>query len=70
MVQIESAPPERVRLFVDPVVIPVNGGQTNLTAIVTDESGNPVPDQTVSFKILQRTGGGESVDPPFSVTDE
>ena len=70
MIIVESAPPENVRLFVDPVVIPVNGGLTNLTAIVTDESGNPVPGQTVSFQILQGPGGGESVDPAFSVTDE
>ncbi|MCH8287363.1 Ig-like domain-containing protein, partial [candidate division KSB1 bacterium] len=69
IVTIVSAPPANIKLIVDPVVVAVNGGAVDLTAIVTDISGNPVANRIVSFKIIQGPAGGESIDPTFAVTD-
>ncbi|MCH7782608.1 Ig-like domain-containing protein [candidate division KSB1 bacterium] len=69
IVTIVSAPPANIKLIVDPVVVAVNGGTVELTAIVTDISGNPVANRIVSFKIVQGPAGGESIDPTFAVTD-
>jgi len=69
VITITSAPPAAIRLIVDPIVITVNSGSANLTAIATDNNNNPVQGQIVSFKIVQGPGGGESITPPYITSD-
>ncbi len=68
-VTISSTPPATIKLIADPIVVAVNGGESKLTAIITDAGGNPVADQIVSYNIVTGPGGGENIDPSFSTTD-
>ncbi|MFC1564281.1 beta strand repeat-containing protein [candidate division KSB1 bacterium] len=69
IVTISSTPPATLKLIADPIVVAVNGGESELTAIVADAGGNPVPDQIVSFNIVTGPGGGENITPSFATTD-
>jgi len=68
-VTVLSSLPDSVLVFADPNVVAVNGGTSTIRAFVTDASGNPVPNQTVSFNFEQPLGGGEKLNPTSAITD-
>ena len=68
-VQFVSAPAASLILTATPSIIRVGGDSSELTAVVLDESGNPVSDELVSFSISSGVGGGETVSPGTATTD-
>jgi len=68
-ISITSAPPRNLLFQSDRSVIKINGGTAELIATVTDVSGNPVPDATVSFTIAKGPRGGEYLEPTIETTD-
>lgn len=60
--------PDSVQLSLDANIVSVGGGNSRLIALVTDSSGNPVPDVLVSFKILKSPAGGEFIKPISATT--
>jgi len=69
-ISITSAPPNKVTLIADPGVVQVKGGESDISAIVTDIAGNPVKGSTVSFTILEGPRGGETINPAIVATNE
>lgn len=60
-VEMRAATATMLKLTTTPDNIGINGGITELIAEVTDAGGNTVSGETVSFRILQGPGGGESI---------
>ncbi len=69
VVTVLSSPPTTMQVFADPNVVAVNGGTSTIRAFVADVSGNPVPNQAVSFTFSQPLGGGEKLNPTQAKTD-
>lgn len=69
-ITINSAPPKSIILSANPHVLQVGGGQSTITAIVTDISDNPVSGATISCNILSGPKGGENISPAISITNE
>ncbi|MFA6471017.1 MAG: invasin domain 3-containing protein [Candidatus Latescibacterota bacterium] len=60
--------PDSVNLTLDANIVAVGGSSSRLIALVTDSSGNPVPDVLVSFRILKGPAGGEFIQPISATT--
>jgi hypothetical protein len=60
--------PDSVQLSLDANIVSMGGGNSRLIALVTDSSGNPVPNALVSFKILKGPAGGEFIQPISATT--
>lgn len=65
-----NAPADSVNLRIDANIVAVNGGNSELIAVVTDSFGNPVPEALVSFKIIQGPAGGEYINPAIVTTGQ
>jgi hypothetical protein len=71
-VAMTSATAATITVQATPSVVPKNVGTTTgsstLIAMVRDANGFPVGDAPVSFRIINPTGGGETVSPPVVLT--
>lgn len=66
-VTMTATTPAKITIQASPAVVKTKGVST-LTALVQDANNFPVGDVQVAFSILNPTGGGESVTPPFATT--
>lgn len=63
---------DRLTLQADPAVVPVSGGSTHtaeLIAKVETAEGEPVANAPVGFELVETTGGGETISPPYLMTE-
>ncbi|MCK5733401.1 MAG: Ig-like domain-containing protein [Candidatus Latescibacteria bacterium] len=67
-VAVSSASPTSVLLQVAPSIIAVDGGAAEVTAIVTDDRGNPVADALIGFT-FEGARGGAHLNPGTATTN-